>query len=80
MSLRNEESRRLIKYYHENKTVSLQSTLPSNKACILNKISVKIIKLFSNVYFEKLKGIFNKFLQENKFPDLLKKVEISPAF
>ena len=53
---------------------------PSNKAYIANVIPAKIIKSFANCYCEKLKDIFNKCLQENKFSYLMKKNEIITVF
>ena len=77
----------LIKYNYGNETFSLQpitkkdilkadKKLLSNKACI----PAKIIKNFANCYCEKLKNIFNKWFQENKFPGLMKKGETTPVF
>ena len=65
------------------KKISLKLTknFPQTKhVCISNYIPAKIFKNFANCYCEKLKNIFNKWLQENKFPGLMKKTEITPVF
>ena len=41
---------------------------------------ISIIKNFATCYCEKLASIFNDCLKENKFPNLMKIDEISPAF
>ena len=47
---------------------------------ISNDIPISIIKYFATSYCEKLASIFNDCLKENKFPNLMKIAEISPAF
>ena len=54
--------------------------LPSNKASISSDIPVSIINNFATCYCEKLASIFNDFLKENKFPNLIKVAEIIPVF
>lgn len=86
-SFENQESYRLIKFRYGNETFSLQLIfkedilkavikLPSDKACIS-----KVVKIFTKAFFcEKLKDTANKYLQENKYPDLMKKAEITSVF
>ena len=52
----------------------------SNKVCISNCILVGTIKNFTNCYYEQLKDVFNKCLEENEPLDLMKKKEISSIF
>ena len=52
---------------------------PLDKASISNDIPISIIKNFATCYYEKLASIFNDFLKENKFPNLMKIAEISPV-
>ena len=54
--------------------------LPSNKASIANNILVSVMKQFANCYCEKLSNILKDCLKENRFPNLMKVVEISPVF
>ena len=54
--------------------------LPSNKASISNDIPISIIKNFVNCYCEKFTSIFNDCLEESKFRNLLKILEITPVF
>ena len=54
--------------------------LPSNKASIANNILVSVMKQFANCYCEKLSNILKDCLKENRFPNLMKVVGISPVF
>ena len=87
-SLENKGNCRLRKFHYGNETFSLQPISkedifkavkrPSlNKACISNDIRGKIIKNFASSYCEKLKDIFNKCLQKDEFPNLIKETEIT---
>ena len=54
--------------------------IQTNKASISNDIPISILKNFATCYCEKLASIFNDYLKENKFPNLMKTNEISPVF
>ena len=40
----------------------------------------KLLKALQSVFVNNLKDVFNKCLQENKFQDIMKKLEIIPVF
>ena len=61
----------------ESLTLRLSKKPPLSKTCISKNTPTKNIKNFAICYCEKLKDI--KCLQENKFPDLMKKVKFTPV-
>ena len=90
-SFENEESCRLLrenfggerfsfKLISKDDIIEAVKKLTSNKASISNDMPISIIRNFDACYCEKLPSIFNDYLKENKFPNLMKIAEISPVF
>ena len=55
-------------------------SLSSNKASPIEDIPIKILKNSIHIYSEKLTNIFNECLINGKFPDTLKRAEVTPIF
>ena len=55
-------------------------SLSSNKASPTEDIPIKILKSLIRIYSEKLTNIFNECLINGKFPDTLKRAEVTPIF
>ena len=59
-------------------------SLSSNNASPIDGIHIKILKnsihIFLYIYSEKLSNIFNECLINQKFPDTLKKADVTPIF
>ena len=54
--------------------------LSSNKASLIEDIPIKILKNSIHIYSEKLTNIFNECLINGKFPDTLKRADVTPIF
>ena len=55
-------------------------SLSSNKASLIEDIPIKILKNSIHIYSEKLTNIFNECLINGKFPDTLKRADVTPIF
>ena len=55
-------------------------SLSSNKASPIEDIPIKILKNSIHIYSEKLTNIFNECLINGKFPDTLKRADVTPIF
>ena len=55
-------------------------SLSSNKASRIEDILIKILKNSIHIYSEKLTNIFNECLINGKFPNTLKKIDVTPIF
>mgnify|MGYP001792265277 CR=1 FL=1 len=65
--------------FKKEEIIKILNDLP-NKSSILNDIPLSILKKYVYIYSEKLTSIFNNCLNENKFPDILKKADVTPVF
>ena len=54
--------------------------LTGNKPTVSNDIPVLVLKESVFAYYEKLTDIFNNFIRNGTFPEILKKVEVTPVF
>ena len=55
-------------------------SLSSNKASLIEDIPIKILKNSIHIYSEKRTSIFNERLINRKFPDTLKRADVTPIF
>ena len=55
-------------------------SLSSNKASPIEDIPINILKNSIHIYSEKLTNIFNECLINGKFPDTLKRADVTPIF
>ena len=55
-------------------------SLSSNKESPIENIPIKILKNSIHIYSEKLANIFNECLINGKFPDTLKRADVTPIF
>ena len=55
-------------------------SLSSNKASPIEDVPVKMLKNSTHIYSQKLTNVFNECLINEKFPDILKRVDVSPIF
>ena len=55
-------------------------SLSSNKASPIEDIPIKILKNSIHIYSEKLTNIFNEYLINGKFPNTLKRGDVTPIF
>ena len=53
--------------------------LPINKSTISGDIPTKILKQYSQIYSKKLADVFNESVKIGKFPEILKKAEVTLA-
>ena len=58
----------------------LKAIKSSNKASPIKDITIKILKSSIHIYSEKLTNIFNECLINGKFPDTLKRADVTPIF
>ena len=58
----------------------LKAIKSSNKASLIEDIPIKILKNSINIYSEKLTNIFNECLINGRFPDTLKRADVTPVF
>ena len=54
--------------------------LPINKSTIPGDIPTKILKQQARIYSKKLADFFNESIKTGKFPDILKKAEVTPVY
>ena len=54
--------------------------LPINKSTISGDIPTKILKQHAQIYYKKLADIFHESIKMGKFPDILKKDEVTPIY
>ena len=54
--------------------------LPINKSTISGDIPTKIVKQHAQIYSKKLADIFHESIKMGKFPDILKKAEVTPIY
>ena len=62
------------------KRLKLSKTLSQTKHVSQMTSLPKLLKALQSVFVNNLKDVFNKCLQENKFQDIMKKLEIIPVF
>ena len=62
------------------KRLKLSNTLSQTKHVSQMTSLPKLLKALQSIFVNNLKDVFNKCLQENKFSDIMKKVEIIPVF
>ena len=55
-------------------------TLSINKCTISGDIPTKIRKQHAHIYSKKQKDIFNESIKMGKFPDILKRAEVTPVY
>ena len=55
-------------------------SLSSNKASLIEDIPIKILKNSIHIYSEKRTNIFNECLINEKFPDTLKRADVTQIF
>ena len=58
----------------------MTASVSNNKASPIEDIPIKILKDSINIYSEKLTNIFNECLINGKFPDTLKRADVTPIF
>ena len=54
--------------------------LPINKSTISGDIPTKILKQYAQIYSKKLADVLNESIKMCKFPDVLKKAEVTPVY
>ena len=64
----------------ETETLEIIKSLPKNKATVFKDIPMRIIKDAAHVYPHKLTILFNNYIENSKFPNILKCTNITPVF
>ena len=63
----------------EEKVKNAIKYLPINKFTISADIPTKTLKQYTQIYVKRLADIFNGSIKIGKFPDILKKAEVTPV-
>ena len=69
-----------FKLISEEEVKNAIKDLPINKSTISGDILTKILKQHTQIYSKKLADIFNESVKMGKFPDILKKAEVTPVY
>ena len=64
----------------KTETLEIIKSLPKNKATVFKEIPMRFIKDAAHVYSHRLTIIFNNYIKNSKFPDILKYANITPVF
>ena len=69
-----------FKVISEEEVQNTIKDLPINKSTISGDIPTKILNQQTQIYSKKLADIFNESIKMGKFPDILKKAEVTPVY
>ena len=69
--------REFIFIFLKEEILQVIKCLPSNKASPFDNILIKILKNSIHIYSEKLTNIFNEYLINEKFPNTLKRADVT---
>ena len=69
-----------FKVISEEEVKNVIKDLPINKSTISGDISMKILEQHAQIYSKNLTDIFNESIKMGKFPDILKKAEVTPVY